>query len=83
MAIKLMVKILQAQEERVETGIVQFGEDWPGTFIRGDNAFAYKLALDAALKKLESITNKNKVEDFILLGQLENLRSLLEECQIK
>lgn len=25
---------------RVETGPVQFGEDWPGVFIRGDNAGA-------------------------------------------
>jgi hypothetical protein len=25
---------------RVETGAVQFGNDWPGLFIRGDNAFA-------------------------------------------
>ena len=24
--------------ERVETGAVQFGNDWPGLFIRGDNA---------------------------------------------
>ncbi|HEV3438751.1 MAG TPA: hypothetical protein VG122_15405 [Gemmata sp.] len=25
---------------RVETGAVQFGDDWPGLFIRGDNAQA-------------------------------------------
>ena len=24
-------------EERVETGAVQFGNDWPGLFIRGDD----------------------------------------------
>ena len=24
---------------RVETGAVQFGEDWPGLFVRGDEAF--------------------------------------------
>lgn len=30
--------------ERVETGPVQFGDDWTGLFIRGDNAMA--LALD-------------------------------------
>jgi hypothetical protein len=23
---------------RVETGAVQFGDDWPGLFVRGDNA---------------------------------------------
>jgi hypothetical protein len=25
---------------RVETGAVQFGDDWPGLFLRGDNALA-------------------------------------------
>lgn len=34
---------------RVETGPVQFGDDWPGVFIRGDNAFGYAMALRAFL----------------------------------
>jgi hypothetical protein len=34
---------------RVETGVVQFGEDWPGVFIRGDNAAAYSAALKALI----------------------------------
>lgn len=35
---------------RVETGAVQFGEDWPGLFIRGDNAFAFALDIQALLE---------------------------------
>ncbi len=34
-------------QTRVETGVVQFGNDWPGVFVRGDNALGYALALDA------------------------------------
>lgn len=34
------------ERERVETGIVQFGDDWPGTFIRGDTAAGYAAAID-------------------------------------
>jgi hypothetical protein len=30
---------------RVETGPVQFGDDWPGTFIRGDSAACYATVL--------------------------------------
>lgn len=30
---------------RVETGPVQFGDDWPGVFIRGDNAGALVMQL--------------------------------------
>jgi hypothetical protein len=37
-------------EKRIETGAVQFGEDWPGVFLRGDNASgsAFMLASRAA-----------------------------------
>jgi hypothetical protein len=30
---------------RVETGAVQFGNDWPGLFIRGDDAFYLMITL--------------------------------------
>jgi hypothetical protein len=35
---------------RVETGPIQFGNDWPGTFIRGDNAAYYALLLNHLLE---------------------------------
>jgi hypothetical protein len=35
---------------RVETGTVQFGEDWPGVFIRGDDAAYYAMALRCVLE---------------------------------
>ena len=38
---------------RVETGPVQFGDDWPGLFIRGDNAFGMKMAIDSAITQLD------------------------------
>jgi hypothetical protein len=42
-------------ELRPETGVMQFGDDWPGVFIRGDNAFGYLMALQTAIRKLEEI----------------------------
>jgi len=78
-----MITKLSKQKERVETGIAQFGNDWPCVIIRGDNAFAYAVALSQAIKRLETIVNKTKIEDYVLIGQLENLKSLLEECYIK
>jgi hypothetical protein len=38
-----------ADGARVETGVVQFGDDWPGVFIRGDNAAYYAMALETEL----------------------------------
>lgn len=32
-------------DSRVETGPTQIGDDWPGLFIRGDNAFHYAMCL--------------------------------------
>lgn len=36
-------------EHRIETGAVRFGDDWPGLFIRGDNAAGLLSAIQAAL----------------------------------
>lgn len=37
-------------EPRIETGAVQFGDDWPGVFIRGDNAGYFAMMLDQYLR---------------------------------
>lgn len=36
--------------DRIETGAIQFNEDWPGLFIRGDEAFALMLELKQLLE---------------------------------
>jgi len=38
-------------DDRVETGPIQFGDDWPGAFIRGDNAFHFGITLQRLLKE--------------------------------
>lgn len=35
-------------DDRVETGAVQFGDDWPGLFIRGDDAMELMYCLQSA-----------------------------------
>jgi len=59
---------------RVETGVVQFGDDWPGVFIRGDNAFFYAHALNDVLS-----LNYN---DPITVAALDSLMSLLKSSGI-
>ncbi len=39
--------------ERLETGPLQFGDDWPGIFIRGDQAFAWAMGVEAVEGQLE------------------------------
>ena len=59
--------------ERVESGPIRFGEDWPGLFIRGDNAFALRMLIDDTLKV---------VPDTFLKRSLESLANFLDECNL-
>jgi hypothetical protein len=38
------------EDDRVETGAIQFNDDWPGLFVRGDDAFSLWVALRVAHK---------------------------------
>jgi hypothetical protein len=54
--------------KRAETGPMQFGDDWPGLFLRGDDAFSYGTMLSLILKAKEGeplggYTKKN-LEEF-------------------
>lgn len=41
---------LPATETRVETGAVQFGDDWPGLFIRGDDCAAMAFSVQSIIR---------------------------------
>lgn len=51
-----------AEGGRVETGPVQFGDDWPGIFIRGDNAFGYAMELQSAMAKMPECLEKTQMK---------------------
>ena len=60
---------------RVESGPLQFGTDWCGTFIRGDSSYFYAFLLRNLLE-----TTEETDENFLGLVQLRGLLSLLEQC---
>ncbi len=60
--------------QRPETGPMQFGDDWPGLFIRGDNAGGFSLALNVAI---------DATKDPLTLVMLRSLRSLLVSCDVR
>jgi hypothetical protein len=68
---------MSEEQNRPETGVMQFGEDWPGVFIRGDNA-AY-LAM-----QLETYINNPDLRDstFIKLA-IEELLELLRNSNVR
>jgi hypothetical protein len=56
---------LPAQESRVETGPMQFGDDWPGVFFRGDNALVFAMMLEQALKEMPDTITRHMMEGLI------------------
>jgi hypothetical protein len=58
---------------RPETGPIQFGDDWPGIFIRGDNAMGYANLLEEAAKHVPQF------DGGLIRGLVDTLRS----CWIK
>ncbi|MHC4215534.1 MAG: hypothetical protein ACYSWP_19410 [Planctomycetota bacterium] len=60
---------------RVETGAVQFGNDWPGLFIRGDNAAELMMHIRQIAKAVEEGCEK----DLMLKLAMDNLLSIADE----
>ena len=61
------------EPNRVETGPVQFNDDWPGVFIRGDNAAYLAYCLESYI---------NGTKDFITESQVRILVDLLKSCRV-
>lgn len=64
---------------RVETGALQFNEDWPGIYIRGDNAAFYAMQLRHLIRYVEK--NADHI-DFYALNTAKSLVDLLSSCVI-
>jgi len=63
---------------RVETGPVQFGDDYPGIFIRGDQAFHFACNIAFLLGSIERGKTPSEIEKSIV----RNLGELLRECDL-
>lgn len=69
------IRKLPPQEIRIETGPTQFGEDWPGVFIRGDDSAGYYLLLSEGIRHLPE-------DEAILKAQLEGLLALFNSSNL-
>ena len=63
---------------RAETGVMVFGDDWPGVFIRGDDAFGYASSLR------ELLNSSSTVSALVYHGStLQGLLTLLEGSRMR
>lgn len=59
----------------METGPVQFGDDWPGIFIRGDNAAGDAMLLHTVITNSNNTPESNKIARMMLIALYNRLRS--------
>lgn len=65
------IRIMPAAEEPVESGPLRFGDDWPGVFIRGDDAANYAYHLHRVLQR----RGGDEISRKVVQGLLDTLRS--------
>ena len=58
---------------RVETGAIRFSRDWPGLFIRGDNAFYLATLIECIIE------NKSPIMVEIAKDALASLSKIIRE----
>ncbi len=66
------IRAFPAVPARVETGSLQFGDDWPGIFIRGDDAAQFAMSLAAVFGHV-----KEPIAQAVLSGLHQTLASAL------
>lgn len=71
------IRVFPKQDIRVESGQIQFGDDWPGIFLRGDTAYAYALSLSSIL---DSISDE---DNFLHKSILRGLEFDLKSCLVR
>ena len=70
---------MSEESTRIESGPVQFGDDWPGLFLRGDMTFAHKVQLASVIALLEE--KQGRLLGEFQLAALKNLLSDLDSCE--
>ena len=69
----LDIVVLDKLKDRIETGPVQFGSDWPGLFVRGDDALVLERAIVDVVRFLGTLpldATKPLMRQIGLLAQL-------------
>ena len=65
--------------QRMETQVVQFGDDdWPGMFLRGDDAMSVAFCLHACVNQLEQGLEISEVSIAVMRG----LGNMMKQCEV-
>jgi hypothetical protein len=71
------------QSFSVRTGVVQFKGDWPGIFIRGDDALGHAYVIRTVLRQVEeAMRGGTALQPSSEWAHLHELAELLESCRV-
>ena len=76
MRLAFTLEFEQASSPRPETGVARFQWDWPGIFMRGDDALGYAMTIRDVL-----LTTQHTDFDPVARLRLQELAELLESCK--
>jgi hypothetical protein len=76
--VKDRIREFPAQERRVESGAIRFGDDWAGLFLRGDDCMAVAMAI-GVVEHLVSGMPDATASVQAMLSPLRRLRRLIDE----
>lgn len=76
------IRIFPAEHIRVESGPIQFGEDWPGIFMRGDHAGPLSMYLGIVLNAVEGNPELLKSVDAFSFMYARQLQKELASCTL-
>jgi hypothetical protein len=68
---------------RMATGPLKLGNDWPGIFIRGDEALGYAAKLRALYVKANERAAELSEDELAAWARVEQLTALLESCRVR
>lgn len=71
----LVVPLPAGIDGRMECGPVQFGDDWPGVWLRGDYAMAHAMYVEQAADRIEAADPLGWMDAMYLRGLAKQLRS--------
>ena len=71
----------QISHQRISTGAVQFADDWPGVFIRGDDSLGFKQWVEKAAERLRPSDGRPLLpDDAAMYASLQRLAKVLGSC---
>ncbi len=68
--------------DRLKTGPIYVEGDWPGIFIRGDNALAYAMHLECILPQLQEM-DRSRFAGFVRLMRKCDARGTVEAQRVE